>query len=368
MESEIYPMFAQSNEPSSPPSVPENEPGEASSGEIEGVPAEALPGEDEAALNELQSDPIMSVISFLVGLYFFKLWWEDTVNAERGNPHPKAFPGTYRAPMPIIGLAIAGSIGLVLFSTVGELAFGFSDEQSDTIWVALLGWIGAAFLEELIVRGYGGSMIERGWFQFILGPLGFKKPTPPAEPETVPVTAVEDDSSAASEHDSAAAKTATENQTSASSAETEATAPGGETTAAADEPVAKVPVKPRPPSPASLRELLPGMVLISILFAVAHPFLWSVDFPEPDPTGQGPGGVTRYLHGEYSLRLDEGYQWWVTLMVGINSLFWFYVRYSSKNPKRSLLPCYAGHVAANITVFVVKLMQGHVVGVWGVGG
>lgn len=329
-------------------------PAETTSEPVEATEAvpDDLPAGEEENVNDLQSDPLMSVLFFLGGLYFFKLWWEDTRNAEKGNPHPKAFPGTYRCGFPILGIAVVGSVGLVLLSTIGEIALGMSSEQSDTIWLALLGWIGAAIVEELLIRGFGGTMIERGSFQFLLGPLGFKKP--PQLPE---------DEAAAKAEKTPAEVAATGESPETENAETvEAATASDEAVTSAKEP--KAPVKPRPPSPATLRELIPGIVFVSILFALAHPFLWSVEFPDK----QGVGGLTRYFQGTYSLNLTEPYQWWVTLMVLANSVFWFYVRYSAKNPNHSLLPCVFGHVAANITVFVVKLMQGHVVGVWNVVG
>ncbi len=316
-----------------------------------------VPPVDEAGrdpkIKETQSDPVMSLLIFAGGLYFLKMWWDDTVNARRGDPHPKALPGTTECGWGWVGLAAAGSVGLVLISTLVEVASGMSARQSDTIWLALLGWVGAAFIEEILVRGYGGSLLEHGKLQFILGPLGFAKPTPVPARESAGEIA-----------GAAVAVESVPGHSNSLSADLQGLPPVDEASAevAGDARSGKPKAFPRPPSPATFRELLPGIVVLSVIFSLLHQNLWNVEFPD----AEGVGSFTRFLRGTYSWQLGEFYNWWTTLALFANSVFWFYVRYSSKNPERSLLPCFAGHAAANAAVFFVKLAQGHVVGVWAV--
>lgn len=230
--------------------------------------ADDLPEEDN--INDLQGDPLMSLIMFGFGLYVLKLWFEDTTNALKGNPHPKAFPGTSFCERPMLVLAAVGSLALVIVATIGEIALGVSADQHDATWVMLLGWMGMAVVEELLVRGYGGKMFIK-----------------------------------------------TDNR----------------------------------------KQMWRGILLISAAFAAMHPYLWTVDVPEHIPSFQ-------IWRGTWEFHLLSIQKWWTTLMLFANSLFWFWLRYHKNNPSQSLLPCIVGHVSANVAVFMVKLMQGHIVGVW----
>lgn len=77
-------------------------------------------------------------------------------------------------------------------------------------------------------------------------------------------------------------------------------------------------------------------------------------------------------HVQYYTESAEGSAWyefeflitaksaWTLLLLFLNSLWFYYVRFMPVNPTRSLLPCFAAHIASNIGVFLVKLVQGHV--------
>ncbi|MEF8787645.1 MAG: CPBP family intramembrane glutamic endopeptidase [Planctomycetota bacterium] len=89
--------------------------------------------------------------------------------------------------------------------------------------------------------------------------------------------------------------------------------------------------------------LIAGMIGASLLFALLHPYLWSWN------------------------------GWWVEIeltagaMLTTGAVFaksvWFYVvRFYPLNPTRSLIPCIFAHGAANAGVFIIKALQGHVVG------
>ena len=93
--------------------------------------------------------------------------------------------------------------------------------------------------------------------------------------------------------------------------------------------------------------LVVSVVLFSLLFAVLHPFLW--EWP-----GDGEGLVIHLdRKGIFS-----------TAFVFVGSLWFYAVRFFSLNPRRSLLPSIAAHLAMNLGVFLIKLAQGFVSGLW----
>lgn len=97
--------------------------------------------------------------------------------------------------------------------------------------------------------------------------------------------------------------------------------------------------------------LIISILAFSGLFAMAHPFLWSYE-----SVVEGGDKIFRWT---FDIKGT-----WSTLMVFALSVWLYTVRFLSNNPKRSLLPSIAGHLTKNIGVFVIKLIQGHVVGWW----
>lgn len=87
-----------------------------------------------------------------------------------------------------------------------------------------------------------------------------------------------------------------------------------------------------------------GIVAASLLFALLHPFLWQweggLQFT-PSPKG-----------------------WFSTGMIFLGSLWFYAVRFAGWNPARSLLPCFAAHLAKNLGVVAIKAQQGFVDGWW----
>ena len=87
--------------------------------------------------------------------------------------------------------------------------------------------------------------------------------------------------------------------------------------------------------------LIGSIVGFSLLFALLHPFLW--EWTDSGFT------LTLGMMGAFS-----------TAFVFVKSVWFYVVRVFPLNPQRSLLPCIAAHVAANLAVFVIKAVQGHV--------
>lgn len=97
--------------------------------------------------------------------------------------------------------------------------------------------------------------------------------------------------------------------------------------------------------------LIASILGASVLFALGHPFLWSWKSPAEDQPAQ--------LLFDFSVKA-----WWSTGVVVAFSLWLYAMRFSRLNPKNSLIPCIAAHLAKNLGVFVIKLAQGHVSGWW----
>lgn len=88
-----------------------------------------------------------------------------------------------------------------------------------------------------------------------------------------------------------------------------------------------------------------GIFGFSILFALVHPYLWQWD--------------ENGFEINFSLK-----SWFSTGIVFINSIWFYFLRFSKGNPHRSLTPCILAHALSNTTVFIVKVSQGHVSGLY----
>jgi membrane protease YdiL (CAAX protease family) len=91
--------------------------------------------------------------------------------------------------------------------------------------------------------------------------------------------------------------------------------------------------------------LVAGIVAASAAFALIHPFLW------------------RWEEGALQFQSDRK-AWFSTLWVFLGSLWFYAVRFMPLNPTRSLLPCFAAHLAKNAGVIGIKYAQGFLAGWW----
>ena len=87
--------------------------------------------------------------------------------------------------------------------------------------------------------------------------------------------------------------------------------------------------------------LVGSCVGFSLIFALLHPHLWS---------------------------MEDGFQFtltqkglFTTSLLFTNSLWWYACRFGPWNPTRSIFPCMIAHASSNLGVFFVKLSQGYVV-------
>jgi membrane protease YdiL (CAAX protease family) len=51
---------------------------------------------------------------------------------------------------------------------------------------------------------------------------------------------------------------------------------------------------------------------------------------------------------------------WTLCILFVQSLWFYYLRFSQRNPHMSLLPCFFAHASANLAVFLIKALQGFV--------
>lgn len=96
---------------------------------------------------------LLLVLTGLAG-FLARAWWRDLRAERAGRPNPHAFPGARPAGRAVLILAAAGTLALVAAETAGEIALGLTARQSEMTALFALYTLAAAFLEELVFRGY----------------------------------------------------------------------------------------------------------------------------------------------------------------------------------------------------------------------
>jgi membrane protease YdiL (CAAX protease family) len=91
--------------------------------------------------------------------------------------------------------------------------------------------------------------------------------------------------------------------------------------------------------------LVASIVGFSLIFALAHPFLWQWE----------DGALTFSFSAK---------AWFSTGAIFAGSIWFYFVRFMPSNPGRSLWPCFAAHFTKNAAVFAIKGAQGFVEGWW----
>ncbi|CAM3070770.1 CPBP family intramembrane glutamic endopeptidase [Rariglobus hedericola] len=102
----------------------------------------------------MNDQPILLILMIAVGLYTFNLWREDCKNAQAGKPSPSALPGATPASAKACIIAALGALVILIAETWGELRLGLSDQQSKITVLFGIYTLIAAFIEELIFRGF----------------------------------------------------------------------------------------------------------------------------------------------------------------------------------------------------------------------
>mgnify|MGYP005619969557 FL=1 len=87
--------------------------------------------------------------------------------------------------------------------------------------------------------------------------------------------------------------------------------------------------------------LITSCVGYSLLFAMIHPHLWSMD------------------NGFHLTLTEKGF--FSTSILLANSLWFYALRFAPWNKNRSIFPCMLAHAASNLGVFGVKWVQGFII-------
>ena len=99
-------------------------------------------------------DPLFLILMVAASLYMVNLWRSDYAAAQAGRPEPRALPGATPAPLAACVIAAIGAILILALETAGEINLGLSDQQSSITVLFGFYTLVAAFIEELIFRGF----------------------------------------------------------------------------------------------------------------------------------------------------------------------------------------------------------------------
>jgi membrane protease YdiL (CAAX protease family) len=101
------------------------------------------------------TDNPLLVAGMIAGTGVLVWLWRADFRAQRaGQPNPRAFPGAAGCSARLVMIAAIGAIGLLAIETGGEYAAGIVRQQKSMTALFAGYTLAAAFLEELIFRGY----------------------------------------------------------------------------------------------------------------------------------------------------------------------------------------------------------------------
>ena len=92
-----------------------------------------------------------------------------------------------------------------------------------------------------------------------------------------------------------------------------------------------------------------SMLFFSLLFALAHPFVWNYEIPE------GASLLDGVWVWDFSAQPVLS-----TVSIFECSVLFYLLRFMPQNSNRSLLPCIIAHATYNVGVYLVKLAQGFI--------
>lgn len=102
----------------------------------------------------MNDQPALIILMSAMGLYVFHLWRQDYLAAKAGSASGQALPGATPASRGVCLIAAFGALVIVAAETWGELYLGLSEEQSEVTVLFGAYTLIAAFVEELIFRGF----------------------------------------------------------------------------------------------------------------------------------------------------------------------------------------------------------------------
>ena len=102
----------------------------------------------------MTDNPLLLLIMIAASLYMISLWRSDYRAAKSGAPDPRALPGATPASLMAYAIAALGALLILAIETTGEIQLGLSDKQSSITVLFGVYTLMAAFIEELIFRGF----------------------------------------------------------------------------------------------------------------------------------------------------------------------------------------------------------------------
>lgn len=102
----------------------------------------------------MYDQPLLVALMIVFGIYVMGMWRQDYRDARAGRPSRGALPGAAPAPAAAFAVAVAGALVILALETWGEIRLGLSEQQSTVTLLFGLYTLVAAFIEELIFRGF----------------------------------------------------------------------------------------------------------------------------------------------------------------------------------------------------------------------
>lgn len=102
----------------------------------------------------MNDHPILLLLMLSIGSYVGLLWCSDYLAARKGAPNRGALPGSVPCGAKALGIAISGALSILALETYFEVRLDLAAEQSRITILFGAYTLVAAFIEELIFRGY----------------------------------------------------------------------------------------------------------------------------------------------------------------------------------------------------------------------
>lgn len=102
----------------------------------------------------MNEEPFLLALLIAAGVYTLNLWRQDYQAQQVGQPNPRPLPGATAAPFRANSIAAAGALLILAAETWGEFRLGLSEQQSKITVLFGAYTLIAAFLEELMFRGF----------------------------------------------------------------------------------------------------------------------------------------------------------------------------------------------------------------------
>jgi len=98
--------------------------------------------------------PAVLIATIAASIVVARWWWDDRRAAGRAEARPHPLPGATAAPVRAHLIGAAGALVVLAIETAGEHALGVAAAQTKMTVLFAAYTLAAAFLEELIFRGY----------------------------------------------------------------------------------------------------------------------------------------------------------------------------------------------------------------------